>query len=88
VLANRVAPGLLDRYLGRTGYRAQTVDRPRDRARLDNLYAPVDGDPGARGVFDDTARDRSLHLWSSKHRAALAGVGLATITAALLGRRR
>jgi NAD(P)-dependent dehydrogenase (short-subunit alcohol dehydrogenase family) len=90
VLANRFAPGLLDRYLGRTGYRSQTVDRPRDRARPDNLYLPVDGDPGAHGVFDDQARDRSLHLWSSKHRGALAsvGVGVATIMTLLGARRR
>jgi NAD(P)-dependent dehydrogenase (short-subunit alcohol dehydrogenase family) len=87
VLANRLAPGLLDRYLGRTGYRSQTVDRPRDRARPDNLYAPVPGDPGARGVFDDRAHERSLHLWSSKHRAALAGLGAATVSALLASRR-
>jgi NAD(P)-dependent dehydrogenase (short-subunit alcohol dehydrogenase family) len=88
VLANRIAPGLLDRYLGRTGYRSQTVDRPRDRSRSDNLYAPVAGDPGARGVFDDRARDRSLSLWSSKHRGAIASVGLAAVTALLASRRR
>jgi NAD(P)-dependent dehydrogenase (short-subunit alcohol dehydrogenase family) len=88
VLANRVAPSLLDRYLGRTGYRSQTVDRPRDRSRPNNLYAPVAGDPGAHGVFDDRARNRSLHLWSSKHRGALAGAGLATIMALLGARRR
>jgi hypothetical protein len=39
-------------------------------------------------VFDDRARNRSLHLWSSKHRGALAGAGLATIMALLGARRR
>jgi hypothetical protein len=88
VLANRVAPDLLDRYLGRTGYRSQIVDRPRDRSRPDNLYAPVAGDPGSRGVFDDRARERSFHLWSLEHRGALAGLGAAAVTALLATRRR
>jgi NAD(P)-dependent dehydrogenase (short-subunit alcohol dehydrogenase family) len=81
VIANRIAPGLLDRYLGRTGYRSQQTDEPLDHDRPNNLHEPVPGDHGAHGAFDDRAKARSLQLWASKHRWALAG-GLATAGAA------
>ena len=74
VLLNRVAPGLLDRYLGRTGYRSQVTNQPRDDRRPDNLYEPVEGDHGARGTFDEHAASRSPQLWLSKHRAGVAAV--------------
>ncbi|QNP74351.1 SDR family oxidoreductase [Streptomyces roseirectus] len=50
LLANRLAPALLDRYLARTGYASQQTDEP-DGPRRDNLYAPVDDDRdhGAHG---------------------------------------
>ncbi|MEX2420571.1 MAG: SDR family oxidoreductase, partial [Actinomycetota bacterium] len=88
VLANRIAPGLLDRYLARTGYRSQQTEEPRDLQRPDNLYAPVEGDHGAHGVFDRNANSHSSQLWISKHRRAVtaalatAGAGLAALRAA------
>ena len=72
VVANRIAPALLDRYLGWTGYRSQQMDQPLDRDRPDNLYQPVAGDHGARGVFDERAKPRSLQVWLTKHRRAVA----------------
>jgi len=60
ILANRLSPALLDRYLARTGYRAQLTD---ERLSSDapaqppgNLFAPVPGDYGAHGRFDAEAR--------------------------------
>jgi short subunit dehydrogenase len=49
----KVAPGLLDWYLGRTGYAAQQTDEPEDPDRTDNLDGPLDAavDHGARGRF-------------------------------------
>jgi short-subunit dehydrogenase len=85
VLANRIAPALLDRYLGRMGVRSQQTDEPLDRNRPFNLDEPVPGDHGAHGVFDDRAIDVSLQLWMSKHRRALSGAALAL--AAVLGVR-
>jgi len=38
------------------------TDEPEDRGRPDNLWAPVPGDFGAHGVFDDRAKDTSLQL--------------------------
>ena len=90
LLANAVAPGLLDRYLGWTGYRSQQTDQPRDPDQPANLWAPVAGDHGAHGRFDDRAHDRSVQLWATTHRgvvaAAAAGLGLAGLAG--LGRAR
>jgi NAD(P)-dependent dehydrogenase (short-subunit alcohol dehydrogenase family) len=94
LLANAVAPGLLDRYLARKGFTAQQVDRPEPKSE-DNLFEPVDGldghDHTAHGSFDEQAKDRSVQLWASQHHGALAaaGGGLAAAAAlAMRGRRR
>ena len=68
LLANRIAPGLLDRYLARTGYRSQQLDEPVEPHRQDNLWAPVQGDHGAHGRFDDQALQ---HSWQFTARTAV-----------------
>jgi NAD(P)-dependent dehydrogenase (short-subunit alcohol dehydrogenase family) len=70
--ADKVASGLLDRYLGRTGYDSQQTDEPDDPARPDNLWEAVPGDHGPHGRFDDRATARSPHLWATMHRRTLA----------------
>jgi NAD(P)-dependent dehydrogenase (short-subunit alcohol dehydrogenase family) len=89
ILGQRLAPGLLDRYLGRTGYAAQQMslrDRP---GRPDNLWESVPGDRGAHGRFDDQSRSRSLEVWARTHRAPLAlGVAAAGVVAGAFSRRR
>ena len=60
-IANGLAPGLVDRYLARTGFASQLTDEP-EHARADNLFESVDGDYGAHGRFDDRAKPRSLLL--------------------------
>jgi NAD(P)-dependent dehydrogenase (short-subunit alcohol dehydrogenase family) len=90
LVANAVAPGLLDRYLGRTGYRSQQTDQPRNPHRPANLWAPVPGDHGAHGRFDDRAHPRSLQLWATTHRGTVAGLtaaGLAGLAALGVARR-
>jgi len=62
VYANRVVPGLLDRYLARYGFDSQQTDEPVPIDHRDNLDAPVPGDHGAHGRFDRVARSRSLLL--------------------------
>jgi short-subunit dehydrogenase len=88
ILGNRVAPGLLDRYLARTGYRSQQTDEPDRPDRPDNLWEPLAGDRGARGRFDRLARTRSAQLWVEEHRGwtLLAGAVLAGATAAFAWR--
>jgi hypothetical protein len=64
-----VAPGLADRYLARQGYESQQYDGAADPQRPDNLYAPLAGDHGAHGEFDQCSASWSLQLWWSQHRA-------------------
>jgi hypothetical protein len=87
--ANKLVPGLLDRYLGDTGYRSQQTDQPRDPDRPANLWAPVPGDHGAHGRFDDRAHPRSLQLAATTHRGrlGLAAAGLASLAVLRWGRR-
>lgn len=77
VIANRLFPGLLDRYLARTGIDAQQQDRRIEAGRPDNLHAPVARDEGARGEFDDRAKDSSLYwrLFRDRRWLAVLGVG-------------
>jgi NAD(P)-dependent dehydrogenase (short-subunit alcohol dehydrogenase family) len=88
IIADKVAPGLADRYLARTGYAAQQTDEVADPDRGDNLWQPAAGDYAAHGRFDDRARDWSAQLWATTHRTMLVlGLGTAAI-AALTWRRR
>ena len=54
--ANAIAPGLLDRYLGRTGFKSQQTKQPQEPDAPVNLWEPADGpsgrDFGAHGIFD------------------------------------
>ena len=89
ILGNRVVPGLLDRYLGRTGVDGQQTDEPVDPNRPDDLFEPVPGDHGAHGVFDQQAQGRSLQLWATQRRPfVVAGAAAAAAGLARLARRR
>jgi NAD(P)-dependent dehydrogenase (short-subunit alcohol dehydrogenase family) len=88
ILANKLVPGLLDRYLARTGFDSQLTDESLTGGREGNLFAPVPGDHGTRGRFDD-ARERSILLALAKRRRALAGAaGLAALGAVGAAARR
>ncbi|MGH3999709.1 MAG: SDR family oxidoreductase, partial [Pseudonocardiaceae bacterium] len=90
VLADKVAPRLLDRYLARNGFSSQQTDEPRPADQPANLFKPADGpggrDFGAHGRFDDCAHSRSLQLWASQHHGIL-GARAAAGAGILLGRR-
>jgi hypothetical protein len=92
IIATRLAPALLDRYLARTGYGSQQTGQPAAPIRPDNLLQPADGqgghDHGAHGIFDDQSHRRSLQLWISQHAGVSSGVaaGAAVIGAFLAGR--
>ncbi|HVY46781.1 MAG TPA: SDR family oxidoreductase, partial [Minicystis sp.] len=70
----KLIPGEIDRYLATHGYASQQTDEPVSPGRADNLFAPLPGDRGAHGDFDDRANRRSLALWATMHRGALLGV--------------
>ncbi|WP_426592369.1 SDR family oxidoreductase [Cellulomonas sp. McL0617] len=85
--ANAVVPGVLDRYLGRTGYDSQQAPQPHPADAPVNLWSPADGpagrDFGTHGIFDDRSTDRAPQLWASHHHGLLAAVGV--LAAALVG---
>ena len=81
IVANKIAPGLLDRYLARTCYDAQQTDEPEQPFRPTNLWHTVSGDAGAHGRFDERSRPTSVQTWLTERRAAI-GVALAGATAA------
>jgi NAD(P)-dependent dehydrogenase (short-subunit alcohol dehydrogenase family) len=84
---NAVAPGLLDRYLGKTGFDAQQTDQPHDPDAPDNLFSPADGDRGhdfgAHGEFDNQSRTWDPQLWASRNHGTLAVAGAAAATGLL-----
>ncbi|MGH3205837.1 MAG: SDR family oxidoreductase [Streptosporangiaceae bacterium] len=96
LLANRAVPAMLDRYLARTGYRAQQTGQKVAAGRPDNLLQPVDGsdghDHGPHGIFDDKSHDRSPQLWIAEHTPVPAGLlalaGAAVAGAFVAGRRK
>ncbi len=89
VWGERLAPGILDHYLARTGVDAQQTEEPVAPDRPDNLDAPVPGDWAARGTFGDRASDRSALLWASINRDRIAfAAGLALATLGLARRER
>ena len=71
IVANKIAPGLLDHFLASTGYESQQYDGKEDPNRPDNLWRPVRGDHGAHGAFDARAISCSPQLWASEHRTWL-----------------
>lgn len=88
LLANRLAPGLLDRYLARTGVKGQQADEPEVPGRPDNLWQPVPGDHGAHGRFDASSKAHSVQAWATMHKGWLLGAGLLAIAGALTFTRR
>jgi NADP-dependent 3-hydroxy acid dehydrogenase YdfG len=93
ILGNKLAPGLLDRYLARDGYRGQLSGEPADPSAPNNLFEPVPGDHGAHGRFDHRAQTHSTALWASMHKrslftAAAGVVGVALLTTALVRSRK
>jgi short-subunit dehydrogenase len=71
IVGNKIAPGLLDRYLARNGYTGQLSAEPADSSAPDNLFVPVPGDRGAHGRFDSRASPHSAALWASMHKASI-----------------
>ena len=83
IIGNRFAPGLLDRYLAKSGYSGQLTDRPSGPNAPDNLFEPVKGEYGAHGRFDSQARGSSWEMFTDRHRNGLVA-GVAAIGFAML----
>ncbi len=83
VAGAKLAPGLADRYLGRTGYDAQQTDEPVTEGATNNLFTPVSGDHGSHGTFDTRSRSTSLVAEAATHRGLLAAAVVGSVAAAL-----
>jgi short-subunit dehydrogenase len=87
IVANKIAPRLLDWYLAKTGFKSQQMQgRPVSPERPNNLFEPVPADAATHGIFDDRAKRRSIQVWATMHRVAMAGaialgIGVATTLA-------
>ncbi|MFC7101459.1 hypothetical protein ACFQQB_13825 [Nonomuraea rubra] len=90
LLAQRVAPALVDRYLARTGTQSQVTDEKAPTG-VANLWEPADdsSDYGAHGSFDHRSHGRSPQVWLSQHRLpVLLGLAGGAAAAALTAVRR
>ena len=84
IVADKIAPGLLDHYLARTGYDSQQYNGVEDPNRPDNLWQSVPGDHGAHGAFDSRARSWNPQLWTTEHRGWVATAVIALAASSLL----
>ncbi len=83
ILANRIAPGLIDRYLATAGYKGQLTDTKLAPDAPANLFEPVAGDYAAHGRFDKQARLGSWEMFTDRHRIVLGSIGAALGVAVL-----
>ena len=82
IFAQKFIGGLLDRYLARAGWDSQMDERPVDPLeRKDNLSAPLPGDRGPHGDFDDRSRGSSSELWMRLNAGKLAAGAAAALMA-------
>jgi hypothetical protein len=74
ILANRPVPGLLDRYLAKTGHSGQLAKETKPAGSPANLSAAVPGPYGSHGQFDKQYRQANWEFALSKNRGlAMAG---------------
>jgi len=88
IVAEKFIAGLLDRYLGKTGFKSQQTDQPEDPSRPSNLWKPVPGDHGAHGDFDARAHRHSAQAALSRRKRALVLAGVTAGIAAAVARKR
>ena len=82
ILANRIAPGLIDKYLASSGYSGQLAHEATGPDAPANLFEPVPGPYGAHGRFDEQARSGSWEMFTDRHRSAFfaaAAVGFVAV---------
>jgi len=90
IWGNKIASGLMDRYLARTGYASQQTDVPADPNRPNNLWQPLPGDHGAHGRFASRSWNSSPQTWVNEHLVPVAAVvvgSLAVVWAAVRAAR-
>ena len=78
IVGERLIPGMLDSYLGKTGYESQQTSDREDPNRRNNLYEPVDDkkDFGPHGTFGNRAAMGSKQVWLDLNRSWIVGGAL------------
>jgi NAD(P)-dependent dehydrogenase (short-subunit alcohol dehydrogenase family) len=83
VVANKVAPGIIDHYVARTGVDSQQTDLDADPDAPFDLWQPVDGaggkDHGARGIFSDSEGGMLTRQWVASVPRIAVDAALATV---------
>ncbi len=89
IVGQRFVPGLLDRYLGKTGYDSQQLmDEPKPANAPSNLYDYIPGVHSARGKFDGRSKQSSVQVTASLNRGWVAvGMGVVLAGVAMMRRR-
>jgi hypothetical protein len=59
-------PSFTDRYLAKNGYKSQQTAEPESKDQQDNLFESVNGNFGAHGRFDSSARSTDLFFELTK----------------------
>src|SRR5205823_12205041 len=81
ILGQKFLPGIMDVYLGKTGYKAQQIPgEPKDPDAPNNLYSFVPGVHSARGKFGDRSARNSLEISLSLHGGSIAAVAAVAVT--------
>lgn len=84
IVANYLVPGLLDRYLAKTNFKAQQYGGKVSPDRPNNLWEPLPGDHGAHGTFDSRARNFSWQLWADRRKGWFAAFGAFAIATGII----
>jgi short-subunit dehydrogenase len=77
IVANKIAPGCLDRYLAKRAFKAQQRASKTDPEHAVDLWHPVPGLHRVRGSFSSEAKPTCTSLWIDTHRGATVGAALA-----------
>ncbi len=83
ILANRIAPNLIDRYLAKAGYEGQLTDEKLAADAPANLFDAVPGNYGAHGRFDAQSRLGSWEMFTDRHRTAFWAAAAIGVVASL-----
>ena len=91
IVGQMLVPAYADRVLAENGWTHEMTDEPADRQRPDNLFEPVETDPGAHGRFDERSTANVVAYnptWLRGGVAAGAGVLLAGLIGIALRSRQ
>ncbi len=86
IVGQKFIPGLLDMYLGKTGYKSQQIpNEPKDPSAPNNLYDYVPGVHSARGKFQSRSTRSSAEIYLSLHRGVVALAAASAVLTAVGG---